>query len=95
MVPSNRITVLVADDEMRIRQNDWTVLDVATGAGALELLRTGASGLLPKTADLEELRGGVQMVARGQVYVSPTLAVFCWWRSLLVPRTMMRRIWCS
>lgn len=40
----------------------------------LELLRTGATGIVPKTSDLTELETAVRAVARGEIYVTPSIA---------------------
>lgn len=63
----------------RIRRDapDARVL-VLTGAAhsdaVLDVLRAGASGLIPKTAELAELETAIRAVADGEVYVSPELA---------------------
>lgn len=63
----------------RIRRDapDARVL-VLTGAAhsdaVLDVLRAGASGLIPKTSDLSELELAIREVAAGGVYVSPQLA---------------------
>lgn len=47
---------------------------VAHSDVVLEVLRAGASGLIPKTAELSELETAVRAVAAGEIYVSPNLA---------------------
>ncbi len=46
----------------------------ATSDSVLEVLRVGASGLIPKTSDLAELETAIRAVAVGEIYVSPQLA---------------------
>ena len=40
----------------------------------LDVVRPGANGLIPKTAELRELGTAVRAVAAGEIYVSPNLA---------------------
>ena len=39
----------------------------------LDVLRSGANGLIPKTAELSELESAVRSIAAGEIYVSPDL----------------------
>lgn len=47
---------------------------MVTSESVLELLRTGATGIVPKTSDLTELETAVRAVARGEIYVTPAIA---------------------
>ena len=63
----------------RIRRHcrDTRVLVLTGVAGSdrvLEALRAGASGMVPKTADLGELERAIRAVAAGDLYVSPEMA---------------------
>ena len=51
------------------------VLTGVVGSDAvLDVLRAGASGLIPKTAELSEVETAIRIVGRGEIYVSPQLA---------------------
>ncbi len=51
------------------------VLTGVVGSDAvLDVLRAGASGLVPKTAELSEVETAIRVVGRGEIYVSPQLA---------------------
>lgn len=60
------------------RESPATRVLILTGMVAsesvLELLRTGATGIVPKTSDLAELETAVRAVARGEIYVTPAIA---------------------
>lgn len=60
------------------RESPATRVLILTGMVAsesvLELLRTGATGIVPKTSDLTELETAVRAVARGEIYVTPAIA---------------------
>lgn len=47
---------------------------VAGPDAVLDVLRSGATGLIPKTAELSEVQRAIGHVGRGGVYVSPELA---------------------
>ena len=56
-------------------QSRIIVLTGAVGSTTvLDVLRAGACGLLPKTADLAELERALRSIVNGQTYVSPDLA---------------------
>ncbi|MEE9277895.1 MAG: response regulator transcription factor [Dehalococcoidia bacterium] len=47
---------------------------VAGPDAVLGVLRAGATGLIPKTAELTELQRAIRAVGRGEIYVSPELS---------------------
>lgn len=47
---------------------------VAGSDAVLDVLRSGATGLIPKTAELSEVQRAIRQVGQGRVYVSPELA---------------------
>ncbi len=57
-----------------VRTRVVVLTGAATSGQVLEVLRAGATGFVPKTAELAELERALRSVASGAVYVCPELA---------------------